>query len=84
MVVFDKFVIIISYLILVCLFLPSIAFAYVDPGSISIVLQVGMAFLLGGLLAFKNKISNTLRYIFHSVFRKNTEDREQKANPNKN
>ena len=84
MILFDKFVTVILYLILVCLFLPSIAFAYVDPGSISIVLQVGMAFLLGGLLAFKNRISKTLRYVFHSIFRKNTEDHEQKANSNKN
>ena len=59
---------ILFFVILLCLFLPPIAFGYVDPGSVSILLQVVVAFLLGGLITFKNKIIQVIKSIYHTIF----------------
>ncbi|OGS22906.1 MAG: hypothetical protein A2252_07455 [Elusimicrobia bacterium RIFOXYA2_FULL_39_19] len=40
------------------------AYAYIDPGSTSVILQVIFAFVIGGLLAFKNYIKNIFGQIF--------------------
>jgi hypothetical protein len=56
---------IIYYLLVFCFFWPQFAFAYVDPGSVSILLQVIAAFLLGGLITFKNKIIQLIKSVYH-------------------
>ena len=55
------------YLALILLVFPSFAFAYVDPGSISILLQVVLAFFLGGVLTFKKKIIRTIKALFQVI-----------------
>ncbi len=54
--------------IILFLSFPSIAWAYVDPGSVTILLQVIFAFLLGSILAFKNRLISGLKSLFHSIF----------------
>jgi len=56
-----------TYLALFILMFPSFAFAYVDPGSVSILLQVVLAFFLGGVLTFKNKIIRTIKSLYHAI-----------------
>ena len=46
------------------------AWAYVDPGSVSILIQFLIAAVAGGLLAFRNHVSR----IFRSVFGKKETD----------
>ena len=53
------------FIILLCFFLPTFAFGYVDPGSVSILLQVIVAFFLGGLITFKNKIIQLIKSLYH-------------------
>ena len=49
-----SFLIILSALIVYCYFLfPQEAYAYLDPGSMSYVLQIVIAALIGGLLAIR-------------------------------
>ena len=52
--------------IIFCLIFPDIAGAYVDPGSISMFLQILIAFLIGFLFTLKrvvNKISSVYRWL---------------------
>ena len=58
----------IFYAIILCLSFPATAWAYVDPGSVTILLQVIFAFLLGSILAFKNRIISGLKSLFHRIF----------------
>lgn len=68
---FAKMKKIVFYLIFSLLLMPSIAFAYVDPGSVSILLQVILAFFLGGLLTFKKKIIEMIKSLYRIIaFRK--------------
>jgi len=52
---------VIYYVILLSLFSPSVSWGYVDPGSISIILQVVLAFVLGGVITLRGKIKNGIR-----------------------
>jgi hypothetical protein len=56
-----------AYLFFSLLLFPSIAFAYVDPGSVSILLQVVLAFFLGGILTFKKKIVRAIKSLYHAI-----------------
>ena len=54
--------------IVLCLSFPSIAWAYVDPGSVTILLQVIFAFVVGSLLVFKNLVVNRVKSLFNRIF----------------
>ncbi len=54
--------------IILLLFFPEIAWAYVDPGSVTILLQVLFAFVVGSLLTFKNRIITGFISLFHRIF----------------
>jgi hypothetical protein len=43
-----------GFFMLSCLVLPNVAYAYLDPGTGSYVLQMIIAFVLGGLVAIKH------------------------------
>lgn len=58
----------ILYAIILCLSFPATAWAYVDPGSVTILLQVIFAFVFGSLLAFKHRIIRGLTSLFHRIF----------------
>ena len=61
---------VILYLIVLFLFLPTTVWAYVDPGSISVVLQVILAFGLGLIIAFKRVVVNVVKSAFSMIFGK--------------
>ncbi len=74
---------VILYLIVLFLFLPATAWAYVDPGSISVILQVVIAFGLGLIIAFKRVVVNAVKSAFSMVFGKKkvpTENEEPNGN----
>jgi len=75
-------IILILYVIALSLCLPGVAWGYIDPGSVSIFLQVIFAFLLGGLLTFKNKVKDGIRSVFHFIFprKKDASDETPKNN----
>jgi len=60
-----------------------VAWGYVDPGSVSIFLQVMFAFFLGGLLTFKNKVINGIKSVFHFIFQKKEKSSDDKSRKNK-
>jgi len=43
--------------------LPAKAYAYLDPGTGSYLIQIVIATALGGLYLFKNQIANIIRFI---------------------
>ena len=56
-----------AYFAIFLLMFPTVAGAYVDPGSVSILLQVVLAFFLGGLLTFKNKIFRFIKSLYRAI-----------------
>lgn len=51
------------------------AYAYVDPGSVSVLIQFLIAAVAGGMLAFRSHVSR----IFRSVFAKKKDDGNEPA-----
>jgi hypothetical protein len=51
------------YLIFLVLCFPDICWGYIDPGSVTIFLQVILAFLVGGLLTVRNNIAGWFKSI---------------------
>lgn len=70
------------YLIFLIIFFPVVVWGYVDPGSVSIFLQVMFAFFLGGFLTFKNKVINGIKTVFHFIFQKKEKSSDDKPNNN--
>ena len=56
-----------AYFAIFLLMFPTVAGAYVDPGSVSILLQVVLAFFLGGLLTFKNKVFQFIKSLYRAI-----------------
>ena len=73
----------ILYLIILILCLPSFSWGYVDPGSISIFLQVIIAFVIGGLISFRTLIVNKVKYISNLFIAKKKPNYEKKSSTNK-
>ena len=59
--------------IIICLLAPEAADAYLDPGTGSIILQVAIAGLVGGLVALKI-FWNRIRTFFKSLFSRGARD----------
>jgi hypothetical protein len=72
------------YFIVFVFCLPNCSWGYVDPGSISIFLQVIIAFVIGGLISFRTMIFNKLKYISNLFVAKKKLDYEKKSAKNKN
>ena len=53
------------YLIFFVFGLPCFSWGYVDPGSISIFIQVIVAFVLGGFISFRTRIINKVKAILN-------------------
>jgi len=51
----------IFYIITFLLCFPDVSWGYIEPGSVTILLQVILAFLLGGLITFKKKVGNGIK-----------------------
>lgn len=73
---------IILYSIILILCFPTVSWGYIDPGSVSIFLQVIFAFLLGGFFAFRNKVINGIKSVFHFMHLKKKDPSEDKSNEN--
>jgi len=73
----------ILYLLIFVLFLPSSSWAYIDPGSISILLQVIIAFVLGGLISFRTRIINGVKYISNLIIAKKKLNHEKNTSASK-
>ena len=75
---------VILYLIVILILcFPTVSWGYVDPGSISIFLQVIFAFLLGGFFTFRNRVINGIKSILHFMHLKKKNPSEDKSNENK-
>lgn len=75
---------VILYLVVILILcFPIVSWGYVDPGSISIFLQVIFAFLLGGFFAFRNRVINGIKSIFRFMRLKKKNPSEDKSNENK-
>lgn len=61
---------------------PKNAWAYVDPGSIAILLQVIIAFLVGFLLAFRNRVRDFFKTITQNIMGKKDSPEEKKNDNN--
>ena len=70
------------YLFIFVLCLPSFSWGYVDPGSITIFLQVIIAFVIGGLLAFRSMIINKVKYISNLFIAKKKPNYDKKSSTN--
>ena len=73
----------ILYLLVFVLCFPSFSWGYVDPGSISIFLQVIIAFFLGGLISFRTRIINGVKYISNLIIAKKKPNYEKNTSANK-
>jgi hypothetical protein len=73
----------ILYLLIFVFCLPSFSWGYVDPGSISLLLQVIIAFFLGGLLSFRTRIINKVKYISNLIISKKKTNYEKNDSTNK-
>lgn len=73
----------IVYLMALFLCFPGDSWGYVDPGSVSILLQVLIAFCLGGLLTIKNKVIKVIKCIFGFIFSKKEDSSDDKPINNK-
>ena len=73
----------ILYLLVFVLCLPNFSWGYVDPGSISIFLQVIIAFVLGGLISFRTKIISGVKYISNLILVKKKPNYENNTSANK-
>jgi len=74
---------VILYLIVLFLFLPATAWAYVDPGSISVILQVILAFGLGFIIAFRRMVVNAVKSAISMIFGKKKIPTDNESNGNK-
>ena len=68
---------VIYYVILLSLFSPSVSWGYVDPGSISIIIQVVLAFVLGGVITLRGKIINGIRRLWGFFSFKRNQDKKE-------
>jgi hypothetical protein len=73
----------ILYFLIFIFCLPSLSWGYVDPGSISIFIQVIVAFVIGGLISFRTLIASKLKYISNIFIAKKKPNYEKKSIPNK-
>jgi len=56
----NKFIVV-FYLIVLS---PRMVYAYIDPGSITILIQVLIVAIGGGIIAFRRNVANVFRWIF--------------------
>lgn len=72
----------ILYIIIICLIFPKTAWAYVDPGSISIFLQVIFAFVIGFFLAFRRMVGEKISSVYRWLTGKNKDLHNSKTDDN--
>jgi len=73
----------ILYFLIFIFCLPSLGWGYVDPGSISIFLQVIIAFVIGGLISFRAMIINKVKYFSNLFIGKKKPNYEKQSSTNK-
>jgi len=64
------------FIVLIISIIPQNAFAYIDPGTGSYIIQIIIAALVGGLFAIK-MFWIKIKTFITSMFKKKTEDNEQ-------
>ncbi len=55
-------------LIVILIACPTTAWAYVDPGSITMLLQIVSAFVVGSLLVFRDAMVGAVRALIRKIF----------------
>jgi hypothetical protein len=66
------------YLLILVLGLPSLSWGYVDPGSISIFVQLIVAFVVGAVISLRTLIASKLKYISNLFIGKKKTNYEKK------
>jgi hypothetical protein len=74
----------ILYFVLFFFCFPNLSWGYVDPGSISVLLQVVIAFVIGGLISFRTMIITKLKSFANLIsFKKKPNYEKQSSADNK-
>ena len=74
---------VIIYMLILVFFLPKLSWGYVDPGSITIFLQVIIAFVVGALISFRTNIFTKVKNILSLITQRKKSVYEKQSNPNK-